>query len=468
MRLTIRNQILFPVAGLLLAAVALTSFSAAYLAAKRSEREIGERLQRVTETLDRTNFPYSQNVLEMMQGLSGADFVALDPQGTPSASTLPDTQLQELQTDDVATIETISVAEMPVVNLDGRRYFAARQQRIGPQAGSESLLVLYPEDQLRAAQWDAAWPPLVIGSITLLALVGMSVWVAARIGRRIRGVQEQVARIADGDFRVMSLGRIHDEIFELIVSINRMSEKLREFETAIRRTERSVLLGQLAGGLAHQLRNAVTGARMAVQIHQRRCQAAAGDESLTIALREMEMTEEHIKRLLSVGRTDPQEAKPRDLREVLDDVAALVSPVCVHANVTLSVQSHDLREAVVADADSIRTALMNLVLNAIEAATPQGTVVVDARRENGRLHIDVIDNGPGPPAHIRDQLFEPFITGKTEGVGLGLALVKQLAEQWNGSVTWSRRDDRTRFRLEIPEGETAVMKTREKSLPQPA
>ncbi|MFQ5733585.1 MAG: PAS domain-containing sensor histidine kinase, partial [Planctomycetaceae bacterium] len=349
-----------------------------------------------------------------------------------------------------------ALAERPLIDVNNQRYFAAAYRR---QGDNETLAVLYSEEQLRTARRAAAFPPLAVGGVTLVALVIVSAWLASRFGRRIRNVQEQVAHIADGDFREMQPGRTRDEIFELVNSINRMSGKLRELEETIRQTERARLLGQLAGGLAHQLRNAITGTRLAVQIHQRRCDGEP-DESLDVALQELAVTEEHVKRLLSVGKRDAHAVRKCRLEEVITDVAALVSPNCRHADVTFRVRHHDTADAVVSDADAVQTAVMNLVLNAAEATGPNGNVELDCRRTDDGVSLEVSDDGPGPPAELRERLFEAFVTGKPEGVGLGLSLVKQVAEQLGGSVEWERRNEQTVFRLTIP----TIQQTRSETL----
>jgi signal transduction histidine kinase len=108
------------------------------------------------------------------------------------------------------------------------------------------------------------------------------------------------------------------------------------------------------------------------------------------------------------------------------------------------------RTADVDDAEGVRSALLNLVLNAIQAAGPGGDVLVVPAVDDGRLHFDVYDSGPGPPADLGNGLFEPFVTTKPEGVGLGLALVRRIADRNGGHIDWTREDGPTRFRLSLP------------------
>ncbi len=96
-------------------------------------------------------------------------------------------------------------------------------------------------------------------------------------------------------------------------------------------------------------------------------------------------------------------------------------------------------------------ALLNLVMNAVEATVPRGAVRLVARPEAGMVAFEVDDDGPGIPESVRDRLFEPLITSKAHGNGLGLAFVKRVAERHGGSVGHAPRPGGgTRFTLLIP------------------
>ena len=200
-------------------------------------------------------------------------------------------------------------------------------------------------------------------------------------------------------------------------------------QQTIRQSERTRLLAQFAAGLAHQLRNSLTGARMSVQLHARRYPAAGGRPDLDVALRQLAMTEEQVKGLLSLGRVESRPPTVCDLRRLLADVAVLVQPACQHARVALERPRGDRPLEVLADAAGLRAAVLNLALNAIEAAGPGGTVRLEAVDGEDEVAIEVSDTGPGPPPELADSLCEPFVTSKPEGVGLGLALAQRVAER---------------------------------------
>jgi signal transduction histidine kinase len=453
MRWSIRNQILVPLIGIQAVAVTAATLTTATLAASRSEREIIGRLNDLLDTLEHGSFPYTRSVLAKMRGLSGAHFIAWGPEGEVTETSLPTLEGLPLAIRRVpAAVRMDALAESPSILLGGTRYFAVSvRSRGGPRGGS--LVVLYPETSWRQARREAAMPALLLGIASLGLMVLVTSWIAHRMSSRIRRVQQQVAGIAAGDFRELDPGGRRDEVADLTVSINRMCSQLQGMRQTIQQSERAGLLAKLAAGLAHQLRNSLTGARMSVQLHAKRHPAQAGDEALTVALRQLELTEEQVKGLLSAGRVERTPPERCDLQKLLGDVARLVDPACQHARVTLSQSRRDGAGALelFAERSSLRAAIVNLALNAIEAAGQGGTVSLEAYSRDGEVSIEVVDSGPGPPADLAEVLYEPFVTSKPEGVGLGLALARQVALDHDGRLSWARAGEATRFTLTLPQ-----------------
>src|SRR6202043_1593182 len=116
----------------------------------------------------------------------------------------------------------------------------------------------------------------------------------------------------------------NDELRDLAWSINDMAGQLARFQEAVRKTERLRLLGQVSGGLAHQLRNGVAGARLAVQLHAQDCTAENDPESLAVALRQLALVEMHLKKFLDLGKSIALQRRPCQLDDVLRDTMELL------------------------------------------------------------------------------------------------------------------------------------------------
>jgi signal transduction histidine kinase len=143
------------------------------------------------------------------------------------------------------------------------------------------------------------------------------------------------------------------------------------------------------------------------------------------------------------------------LNELVADALEMVRPACAHNKVELPFPRADARLVVSGEAQGLRESLINLLLNAVEAATrhpgKQPRVAVELEgRDGDRAIVRVKDSGPGPSPETAETLFEPFVSEKPEGTGLGLFVARQIAEAHGGSLGWTRADGMTCFEIELP------------------
>lgn len=458
MRRPIQFQLLLPMLTVVVLAIALASLGSAYFGGMRAKQAQDESLRRVVATLTEAWFPLSEPVLRQMSGLSGAEFVLLDERDSLQASTLP------LNADDLGQIRAIhsdpttsNLAQRPAISLAGRVYLSQRVPVTarGTASPAGSLVVLYPEDRWSAAMRHAAYPALVAGAIASIAVVLVTTFLAHRFVQPIRQLRNKAAAIARGDFQPVAVPQCDDEIGDLAVSINQMSEQLGLYESQVRRHEQLRTLDRLGAGMAHQLRNAATGGRIAIELHQRECAIGPACESLDVALRQLRLMESYLQRFMALGREQPLAVKDVCLATVVEDALSLVRPACTHAGIDLEFNRPEQPLRVQGDPDALQQLTVNLAINAMEAAGRLGSgrprIVVcieDVGQKRVALHVR--DNGPGPSPEVADQLFEPFVSGKPEGTGLGLYVARQIAEGHHGLIRWQRQDDMTCFTVELP------------------
>jgi signal transduction histidine kinase len=305
----------------------------------------------------------------------------------------------------------------------------------------------------------------------------VATWKASRITSRIGLLKEQVEAIAAGEtISEKPLGP-NDDIQSLQTAMRVMSIELAESKKRIAENERTRLIQLLASGLAHELRNHLTGAKLALQT----CESDTTDhEAIAIATQQMDLAEQQVRRLLTVQTGIANENQPRVLCvDLLRNVVDLVRPMAIHRQVTVDVfppldspsdELAKLARMEIQSGNAVTGALLNLVINAMEAAGPNGQIKIyatptlsDSRdsceastESDAELHRiskvvwKICDNGEGPPTEIAAQLFEPFITSKPEGVGLGLAMCKRVATSLGGNVTWDRSNGWTTFEFCVP------------------
>jgi signal transduction histidine kinase len=463
MRWRIRTQILVPLLTLLLGVVGITTWTTwtAISSANQARRQVESRVRNVARTVAESRVQLNDRILEQMKGLSGAELVFVGDGGERKASFRAEGL--ELPSLEPVTEENWQELRLgPRVTADGRTYLCGGVRFEQPHRFDGSgelfwrLYILYPEELWRGALWEAVWeavwPSLVLGSFVGIASIALAIGVSERLSRRIRELERRTRRIADGDFSPMELPGRNDELRDLGRSINEMAAKLAQFQEQGRQTERLRLLGQLSGGLAHQMRNGLAGARLAVQLHARACTDRADGEALQVALRQLSLLETSLKRFLSLGETEARR-EPCSLTALVHEAQELLRPQCAHAEIELRWQRPNEDLVIDGDRDQLEQLIVNVLGNAVEAAGPGGWVEIRVARmgaEGGTATLEISDSGKGPDASVADRLFEPFVTSKPEGVGLGLAVARQVALSHGGTIDWRRESDRTCFRIELP------------------
>ena len=351
--------------------------------------------------------------------------------------------------------------EVGLANGRGDRFNAiatllSEQQK--PLERSRYLVLLEPIADSSSGSVQAFVLPLATGLFSSILIAVVATFVAARIGQRVERLGEHVQKIAKGSFDTIPPTGPVDAIHSLYESINSMSQQLHKSTSQIAMNERSRLINLIASGLAHELRNHLTGARLAIQT----CMPAPNtQEALSISLKQMTLAEETIQRLLTLRADAPDNpSPPMSIRQIYESVRELVQPTASHQRVAIEMDGYESVsgfDPLLNDGSSIVGALLNLVFNAMEAAGPGGRVKVEAIVLNDgsdtigsdTMEWRVQDNGPGPTAEIVASMFEPFATTKSEGVGLGLAMCKRIAQRQGGDVNWIRHNDWTVFSMRI-------------------
>ncbi len=240
-----------------------------------------------------------------------------------------------------------------------------------------------------------------------------------------------------------ALGKVLD--LELAIMLHTYREDLLAKAS---RSERLATFGQLVGSIGHELRNPLGVIESSLFLLRGRVN---DDERVKKHLDrigdQVRLSSDIISGLLDMVRDRPL---PVDRVALSALAGAAAESVPRPEGVSLTVDATGGLE-VLGDATQLRQALVNLVLNAVQAVSPRGDVRVAARREAAVVVVDVEDTGPGVAESVRDRLFEPLITTKDHGSGLGLALVKRVAERHGGSVGHEPRPGGgARFSLRLP------------------
>jgi len=457
MRWPIRNQIMFPL--LAVAIVSLTSVGAinALLTERRTSAYVERQLRQVIGVLTNSSFPLTNSVLRQMRDLSSAEFVLVDSAGEVANSTLPESIAMPPHS---VTTRLEDVQLGPSSEIGNRWYFhTVVKLPLGPESARTGVLhVLFPQDEYRKAWRQAYLPSFVVGAASSLLLAAVALALASRMGRVISKLRSEVLRIARGDFREVPLPAVDDEIRDLTAAVNRTAEMLADYEQQVRRSEQMRTLTVLGASIAHQLRNAVTGCRMAIDLHAADCESTDSRECLDVAQRQLRLMESQLQRFLRLGKRPAELTMQNvDLGDLVEELLPLVRPAAEHAGVALDCRISTDRMHICGDAEALTQVVLNLLLNAVEAAqqnaierqTP-GRVWVEVAGGANAATIVISDTGAGPTEAVAKSLFEPFVTDKAEGAGLGLAMAKDVVVAHGGSIEWNRENGMTRFRVGLP------------------
>jgi signal transduction histidine kinase len=266
---------------------------------------------------------------------------------------------------------------------------------------------------------------------------------ADRYVKPIHAVANAAQNIAARGLEPVPEAHRRDEIGLLTRSFNDMVGQLRharEREHELNRLERFTALGQLAGGLAHEIKNPLNFISLALdQLRARYAPQQPQDREaflhqLVIMKDEMRRLSELVQSFLHYGKPIEIFPAPTDVHQLVDGVVALSESKMKSQGIDLVEEGKDVPGMLNADAEKLRTCFINVVANSIQAMPEGGTMRIAFRRVEDAMVITFSDTGAGIEAEVVNQVFDPFFTTKREGIGLGLFLSKAIVESHGGTI----------------------------------
>ena len=372
--------------------------------------------------------------------------------------------------------------------LDFRRTIGVQHQveELGRQAGVESIAVLGPDltvlahsdpaqvgrretdEALRVALekrriltrmtrrdeaeavYEVVKPLTLEGARTGLLQIGLSTAPMDRVWRRDR-LAALLMTVA-----VLGLGALG--MATIFYIQNRHLTEIQKLEEKMARGERLVIVGNLAAAVAHEIRNPLSAVSMGLQRLRAEFEPAEGQEyrrMVDLVQGEVRRLNAIVEEFLSLARPIQLKREPVSIRALLEEVRRLVEPQAGPAGITVEQRIPDSVPELRADRDRIKQVLLNLVLNAIEAMPSGGTLTLGVAASDTTVTISVSDTGGGIPADLLPRVFEPYVTTKTRGLGLGLAIARRIVEAHGGRIeAESGAGHGTRFRVTLPRDES--------------
>ncbi|MGE0593049.1 MAG: PAS domain-containing sensor histidine kinase [Vicinamibacterales bacterium] len=452
-RLSLQHRIVLPFAAVALVGTTAAAWVALSVSSQALETRVRTQIRSTATAVARSDFALNPAVLRNVQQIVGAEVITFGADGAVLASSLEGPGDPELVrvTREAAVTVTLGV-EPTVVALDcGTPCLVA----FHAVQGRDDALVAIVADTSPLADSTAAVTRAILfaAGASLLVMVFVSQFVARRVtaplDRLVRfardvspGTTSQRAEVGD------------DEAGRLAQAFNDMLDRLDRSQQALVRSEKLGLAGLLAARVAHDIRNPLSSIKMQTQLLKARLTGDAEDqETLAAVLRDIVQVESVIRDLIELARPGELRRRPCSVNTVARDALEQVAHQLAHRRIAVATHLDEGLPQVPLDEPRFRQALLNVIVNAAEAMTSGGTLEVSSRRSAGDegIELEVADDGAGIDPAILARVFDPFVSTKRDGVGLGLVNARSVVEAHGGSLLLDHRQPRgTRAVFRLP------------------
>lgn len=321
----------------------------------------------------------------------------------------------------------------------GDRWLVARRELVEPSLSLVGAAPLTPfAGPIREAMRQGTWLLLAV----VLAGFGATAVLTSRQSRSLRRLAEAVEGVADGDLERRIDEEEAEEVSRVARAFNRMTAGLRATLGELAEHRALAAVGEFAASLAHEIRNPLTAMAVDLEVVADELPLeSAGHRPLSRALREVRRLDRTVAGTLLAARSGGSAGVTVELSGPLQRAveAARLSQRSSTATIRLDESAPDGALSVPGDADVLEQLFLNLVLNAIQASPDRGQVRVVARREGDHAVVDVLDRGPGLPSTMLERAFEPLVSGREGGTGLGLTICRRIARALGGTVRLENR-----------------------------
>ncbi len=467
-RIGLRLQILLLVAGLLLLAFGslLWAQSAlARLSIDRVERRAGLELGRSVAEAELSGLDIKSKLGKRLLAVW-----VLQPHGREASQWGRKAWVERLEQRDVAT------SEGTVIEIEQQRALAVS---VSGERGTARVAVALDDSGARLRVLTRSFA-LYMSLVALTLLVAIYIALGRLVIQPLDTLASAAHRVASGSRRwevprmpareldlldnslATMTGHLLNEEQEMrrrIDEVNAATERLKQAQQRLVRSERLASVGRLAAGLAHEIGNPIASLiGLQELLIEGGLSPSEQSDFLTRMRRETERIHRVLRDLLDFARPSQTQdhhllKEPGDVAGAIDDALALVSPQKVMKQVRVDRQLEDPLPLVALARSELVQVLLNLLLNAADALNGEGAVTLRAKQKGALVRIEVEDNGPGLSETVREQLFEPFVTTKEigKGTGLGLAVCRGLIEGAGGLIGWDASFAAgARFIIELP------------------
>jgi signal transduction histidine kinase len=440
-RLPLQYRIVLPTVAAALLAMAATTYVGARVTASALRTRLESQLISSASAVAWRDFALNSRILVSLSAVVGADVVTLSPAAEVLASSLESRQGSVIEAARrVVPAAPAGNAPPRVSDADcGYPCLLAYRQVEGL---SGAVVVLVADASPLVAATNAVVRTMLIAAVlSVIVLIVVSQVVARRVTAPLERLVRFVSTASPQGAARAEVG--DDEIGALADSFNTMLDRLDESRVALVRSEKLGLAGLFAARVAHDIRNPLSSIKMQTQLLRSKLETGTEDrETLAAVLHDVAQVESVVRDLMDLANPGALSLSPGDLNAVMRDALAQLSAQLAYRKIRVELSLTDPLPSVAIDALRLRQALINVLVNGSEAMHTGGELRVSSGAEGGAAWIRICDDGVGIDPALVERVFDPFVSTKPEGVGLGLVNVKSVVEGHGGGIRLEPRRPR--------------------------
>jgi signal transduction histidine kinase len=454
--LRLQHRIVVPFAAVAVTATLAVSLVALTVVSRTLQARAMTQVQNTASVVSQSGFALNPTILRSIRQLTGADILTYTRQGNVLATTLDDRAEQAL-------IRTVATSEATPDALKTPGYVAVRRmQCTAPCFVAYTAVATRPDTvvaviaqstELIAASQALTRTILIAATLSVLVMVLVSQVVARRVTAPLDALVAFTREVSPAGSSRRAVAA-DDEVGRLAASFNDMLDRLDQSRDALVRSEKLALAGLMAARVAHDVRNPLSSMKIQAQM----LGSCLGDQAqsrklLDAVLRDIQQLESVVRDLIELARPGELQRRPTAIDAVVDDVLQQLSPQLSYRKITVDTTLPKELPEVDLDVGRFRQALLNLIGNGADAMPTGGTLTITTElgANAATVVLDICDDGVGIDPSIRDRLFDPFVSTKRDGVGLGLVNAKAVVESHGGILELTPRAPRgTRARIVLP------------------
>jgi signal transduction histidine kinase len=437
----------------------VTTSGAAYVALRlisgALESRVRAQILNASEVVSQSGFALNPTVLRSVKAITGADVITFTPDGAILATTVatqpPPAWVGTVIAADAAR-EALAIGGPSAIQKMSCGAPCYVVYRSVPRPPPAVVALVAETSELEAATRTMARTILIATGLGVLAMILVSQAVARRVTGPIDRLVRFTRDVSAGDARHRAPAG-DDEVGRLGASFNDMLDRLDASRDALVKSEKLGLAGLLAARVAHDIRNPLSAIKMQAQLLRTRLRSEGHGPALDAILHDVSQVEFVIGDLLELARPGELRLGAASLNDVIREALHQVSPQLEYRKIRTAVSLDEMLPNIPLDAARFKLALLNVIVNAADAMPAGGTLEISTvrDRDSPAILLEVCDDGAGIDAVTLGRVFDPFVSTKRDGVGLGLVNARAIVEMHGGAIRLARREPKgTRVTMTLP------------------